>query len=198
VIPSDYKDVLPAARFYRHPHRRLVAFPDGTTGFYFVHLRYVDNINDILTKEHALWNQLQTGTETLPDGEVVQVSYSLLDMGTLDSLFDNDDNSVARTLASNPFKIQVTFPKPDTFTGLRLRVGGRATADHGLRLPAGSDQPVTFTQDKEQTPDPRDVVFNFNRSITADRIFIEVLSVNDTEPAHVHVWTVAFQMAASQ
>jgi hypothetical protein len=198
LIPSEYKDVVASGKFTDIHIDGTLPFPDGTTGFYFVHLRYVDNINDILTKEHASWNQLQNDSVTLSDGEVVKVAYSLLDMGTVNSLFDNDDNSVARTLASNPFKIQVTFPKPDTFTGLRLRVGGVQQRITVYVYPPGSDQPVTFTQDKEQTPDPRDVIFNFNQSITADRIFIEVLSVNDTEPAHIHVWTVAFQMAASQ
>ncbi|HTX78993.1 MAG TPA: hypothetical protein VMC62_04965, partial [Longilinea sp.] len=198
MIPSEYKDVMSSGKFTDVRIDGSLPYPDGTTGFLFVHLRYVDNINEILNQEHVSWNELQHDSVTLPDGEQVQVAYSMLDMGTVDSLFDNDDNSVARTIASNPFKIQVTFPKPDVFTGLRIRVGGVQQRITVNVYPPGSDQPITYTQDKAQTADPRDVIFNFNQSITADRIFIEVLSVNDTEPAHIHVWTVDFQTAKSQ
>jgi 4-amino-4-deoxy-L-arabinose transferase-like glycosyltransferase len=198
MIPSEYKDVMSSGKFTDVRIDGSLPYPDGTSGFLFVHLRYVDNINEILNQEHASWTELQHDSVTLADGEQVQVAYSMLDMGTVDSLFDNDDNSVARTIASNPFKIQVTFPKPDVFTGLRIRVGGVQQRITVNVYPPGSDQPITFTQNKDQTPDPRDVIFNFNQSITADRIFIEVLSVNDTEPAHVHVWTVDFQTAKPQ
>ncbi len=52
----------------------------------------------------------------------------------------------------------------------------------------GETRPQTFTGEKPETADPRDLEVRFNEEIPATKVEIEVLSIRDKEPAHVHVW----------
>jgi hypothetical protein len=192
MIPDEYARALASPKFTDIKIDDTLPYPDGSPGFYFVHLDYVDNIESVFAAETALFNLPVEGVATLPDGQTVTVQYSHLDMGQLFNLFDGDLNSVLRTEFANPFLIDVTFPEPTLMTGISVRVGGVPTLVTVDLLVEGSDTPQHFEMKKEQTADPRDVVIDFGTIYPVTQAKIQVKSVNDGEPAHVHVWEVTF------
>jgi hypothetical protein len=192
MIPEEYARALASPKFTDVKVDEILPYPDGSPGFFFVHLHYVDNIESVFAAETALYNLPVEGIATLPDGQTVKVQYSHLDMGQLYNLFDGDLNTVTRTEFANPFLINVTFSEPTLVSGITVRVGGVPTLVTVDLVLEGSDKPQHFEMQKGQTADPRDVVIDFGTIYPVTQAKIQVKSVNDTEPSHVHVWEITF------
>lgn len=190
-IPEEVRQLRESGKFTDIQIDKVLHYPNGQPGFYFMRLEYVDDIEDILAAERASWHTTVTGSIQLPgEGPIVQVSHSALDMGSLKDLFDGDDRTVARTRASNPMVIDLLFTEPFTTRGVIVKVGGVKTTLSVAVYSGGNDQPMVHVKTKEQTIDPEDMSIDFGDTLEVDRVHIEVLSVNDQEPAHVHVWEV--------
>ena len=192
MIPEEYKQAIASPKFTDVQVDDILPYPDGNPGFYFVHLRYVDNIESVFAAEFALQKMPVEGVATLPDGQTVKVQYSRLDMGQLFNLFDGDLNTVTRTEYANPYLINVTFPEPTLLSGFSIRVGGTPTRVSVELVTQASNTPLHFEQQKVETADPRDIMIDFGSIYPVVEAKIQVLSINDVEPAHVHVWEVTF------
>ena len=190
-IPEEVRQLRESRKFTNIQVDKVINYPTGQPGFYFMRMEYVSNIDDIISAEKALWHTTITGSIQLPDGgPIVQVDHSLLDMGSLKDLFDGDDRTLARTKASNPMIIDILFENPITAQGIVIRVGGVKTTLTVVVYSNNNDLPVVYVKTKEQTIDPENMTVDFGVTLPLDRIHIEVLSVNDQEPAHIHVWEV--------
>ncbi len=192
MIPEEYDRMLKSGKFTNVRIEKTLPYPDGRDGFLFVRMRYVDNIDEILAKEQAEQRQPEQTTLVL-DGQTVAVVYSRLDMGTIDKAFDGDDQSIIRTLVANPLRIDLTFPEARPMSGLTARVGGTATRVSVSLYTTGEDRPHEFSVEVGETPDPRDVEVLFDKEYEVVRLVVEVRSVNDGEPAHVHLWEIRFK-----
>jgi hypothetical protein len=192
VIPEEFKKLLESNKFTNIEIKQTLPYPNGKTGFYFLTMRYVDNIADVFAAEHALRQMLVTESTVLPGGESILVSHSQFDMGSVFDLFDGNKETVTRTAEANPMRINIDFANRRMLNGVTVRVGGVKSRVTVTIYPSGLPNPLTFSVDKEQTADPRDVSISFGKAIQSSRLDIEVLSVNDSEPAHVHVWEVTF------
>jgi len=192
MIPDEYKEMEDSQKFTDIHVEKIIDYPDGTPGFYFVRLRYVDNIDAILAGEQLVWSQLQPGEVTI-NGEQVSVAYSKLDMGSIQNAFDRDTNTLIRTFEANPLVIELTFPQAQSMSGVTIRVGGVASRVTIQLQVEGQDTPLTFAQDAPDTPLPKDMTLNFGSTLQVKFVHLEVLSVNDTEPAHIHLWEVTFK-----
>jgi len=192
MIPDEYKKAITSPKFTGMHVDEILPFPNGTPGFYFVHLHYVNNIENVFAAEIALQNMPVEGVATLPDGQTVTVQYSRLDMGELFNLFDGDLNTVTRTLFANPYLINITFPAPTLRSGISIRVGGTPTRVSVDLFTEDSDTPLHFEQQKGETADPRELVIDFGTIYPIVKANIQVLSINNQEPAHVHIWEVTF------
>jgi hypothetical protein len=171
---------------------QILPYPDGKPGFYFIRLRYVDNIDELLAAEQAGRHVLQNAEVTLPDGTPVQVSYSTNDMGQIKDLFDGNPASVFRTEQANPLHLQIDFPEPRSLQAITLRVGGvptRVTA----RLSNPGQEPRELSQELSEQPAPREVTLDFGAPVLASRVEIDIQNTRDGEPAHVHAWEVTFR-----
>ncbi len=190
MIQHEYDLVVESGKFQDIQIEQdwTVHYPNGEPGFYFIRLAYSDTIDEIMAAERALRQVLQEGIAHLPDGQLISVQYSLLDMGNLSALFDGDENSITRTEEANPMKVYITFNEVRTLQGITLRVGGVPTRVTVRVYREGETRPQTFTGEKPETADPRDLEVRFNEEIPATKVEIEVLSIRDKEPAHVHVW----------
>jgi hypothetical protein len=63
------------------------------------------------------------------DGQQVQVAYSMLDMGTVDQIFDGNENSLVRSMEANPLRLQLDFrAAAGNAGGIRLKLGVRRLA----------------------------------------------------------------------
>lgn len=192
MIPDEFEKASTSPKFSDVQVDDIVLYPDERPGFYFVHLRYADNIASVFAAEAALQKMPIEGAATLPDGQTVTVQYSRLDMGKLYDMFDGDPYTVTRTEAANPMQINVTFPEATLMSGFSIRVGGTPTRVSVELITQGSDAPLHFELQKGETADPRYLVIDFGTIHPVLEARIQVLSINDLEPAHVHVWEVTF------
>ena len=192
MIPSEYQEMLLSGKFTNISIEKMLSYPDGKPGFYFVHLRYVDNIDQILAGEESARQILQQAALTIAGGST-RVSYSYLDMGPIDNLFDNDPGSLIRTMEANPLVVQIDFDQPQPIKGLIVRVGGVETNVKVVMQDAGGNQLLADAQTVPEVPDPRDVSFDFNTTYNVSHLRLEVKNVIDGEPSHVHLWQVTFK-----
>ena len=166
-------------------------YPDGSAGFYFVRLAYVPDILDILAEEREARRAL-VSTEILLEGQRIQVDHSVLDMNEIIQVFDSDSNTLIRTLEANPLKIVLHFPEPIQLQSATLLIGGPPTQVTLSASLAGEDL-ATISDEVGQSPITREVTLAFDGELTVDEIRIEVLSVNDGEIAHVHLWEIILE-----
>lgn len=189
MIPEEYDRMIASGKFTDVRVEQTLPYPDGRPGFLFVRLRYVDNIDELLAKEQADQRLPQQATLSL-DGQPVDLVYSRLDMGSIDKVFDGDRDTLVRTLVANPLRIEMTFSQARVVSGLTVQVGGVASEVNVRLFVAGDDQPHSFSALVDETPDPRDVDVPFDRAYEVQRLVLEVRSVYDNEPAHVHLWEI--------
>ncbi len=191
MIPPEYKRVIESDKFTGVQVDRIIPYPDGNPGFYFVRLRYADNIDEILQQEIARRKVLQEKLVPI-DGVEAQVDYSYLDMGTIEKLFDSDESTLVRTMEANPFILQVSFPQPKTISSLAIKVGGAPTGIL-VSVKDAQDNVVWGAETtKEGSPNPRTITLTAPQPIAASAVLIEVRTLDAEEPAHVHVWEVKF------
>lgn len=190
MTPEELQRVQESGKFTDLRIEKTLYYPDGQPGFYFVRLRYVDNIQAIFEAERLERRKPVEETLTLPDGNQAHIAHSRLDMGEIYNIFDNDPTTLIRTAEANPLRLDVTLEKPRTVRSLVVRVGGEPTRVTARLWSPGASQPLEISQEVGETPNPRDVTLSLEAPIPLIRLELEVLSTRDGEPAHVHLWEV--------
>jgi hypothetical protein len=89
MINEELNRVYTSGKFTNVRIEKILSYPDGTPGFYFVRLRYIPDIEEIFAAEAASRRVLQKG-KVFVTGELAEVRYSYLDMGEISNIFDND------------------------------------------------------------------------------------------------------------
>jgi copper chaperone CopZ len=166
-------------------------YPDGSSGFFFVRLEYVENIEAILAEERETRQALISEKITVLNQEVT-VQYPTLDMNEITHAFDGDPNTLMRTLEANPMRLILTFPEANDIQRLILKIGGTPTRLTVTALVNG-EEVGSFVEEVDSSPVPREITVSFENALTVDELIIEVLNVNDGEIAHVHLWEVTIE-----
>jgi hypothetical protein len=192
MTPDDYNKAISSGKFTDIKIDQTLVYPDGQTGFYFVRLRYVDNIDEIFLTEKAERSALQQAEVTI-DGDPVQVQYSMLDMGTIDLVFDGDKRTVARTLEANPFIIELTFPEEHQFSGYTIVLGSADSRVTTILYSAEGEPPAESVADFHGSPSNPEVDVNFGQILTAQKVRFEVFQPYTGVPSNVHVWEIIFK-----
>ena len=195
MLPYEYQQVLTSGKFTDIQVEQTLPYPDGNPGFYFVRMRYVDNVDAIFEAERLQRRQLQE-IYMVVHGEPAQVKYSMLDIGIIEQLFDDNENTLTRTLEANPYVIDLAFEQPRPLAGLRLYVGSsyvKVTAN--LELEEGSAAEFSITK-HGSVPDPR-VDLDFDRLYSVRHLHLEVKDLSQDEPGNVHVWEITFKQQES-
>jgi hypothetical protein len=185
--PFQYDQVRTSGKLNVDTPLRVLPYPDGNLGFYFVHMRYVDNIDEIFAAERAERNKLITDTTTL-DGQTVRVTHSLSDAGSVADLFDDDKLTLLRAFEANPMVIEIEFPTPRDireigldFYRIDLALTIKVWADE-------KDEPKTFTTNFKNLPESPHVNYTLpNSPIGVRRLRLELLDLNSTDIAKIHV-----------
>ena len=154
--------------------------------------RYVDNIDEILASEHEERRQLLEDEVTI-DGEIVQVRYSYLDMGDITLVFDGDSHSLARTWEANPFVIELEFPAPHQISGMSVIVGSLEAKVTAYPFGPGGESLGEFSTTYKGSVDHPEAFLDFGAPYTVSKLRIEVESIHEQEPAHVHLWEITFR-----
>lgn len=187
MLPVEMDKVVASGKFKNMRVDEVLPYPNGAPGFYFVHLQYVDNIDEILAAEQEARRALQQSTVML-GGEPVQVGYSLLDMGSIELVFDGNPQTVARTMEANPFVIELTFPEARQLSGYRLVIGSAAVRVTTSLYPGISEQPVQTSVDFAGSIADPDLEVRFDHIVSAEKVRFEIYQPYSGVPANVHVW----------
>jgi hypothetical protein len=189
MIPEELDRAIKSGKFTDFRLEKILPYPDGKVGFYFVRLRYSAGLDAMLTTEKQNRKKLREDTLTW-DGTPVQVSYPALDIGQIADIFDGNDASLLRSVEANPLALDMRFTQAKTLHGFSARIGGAAQQVTLTVYSSGQAQPWVFSQKVLETSEPRYVYFAFPKTLAAARIQLDVLSIYDQEPAHVHLWEV--------
>ncbi|MFN2298367.1 MAG: hypothetical protein ACK2UB_05925, partial [Anaerolineales bacterium] len=126
-------------------------------------------------------------------GETVRIVHSRLDMGYLAAVFDSKPYSLIRTETANPMVLDMSFPEPHRFTQISVRVGGAPTLVRATLFPSDGGDPVTFTAEVNRSSDFRDVTIDLPAPVESDHLRLEIETVGEGEPAHVHVYEIRLE-----
>jgi hypothetical protein len=152
-------------------------------------MAYSDNFEEILAQEAARRRELVTSQVEI-NGVRLPVRHSLLDMGAIVHLFDQDTTTLVRSAESNPLVVEIDFESPHPLAGIRARVGAEAVILSVIIVTATNGEIHTYTTRAGQVDDYKDVQVSFNTILSASRVRIELLDENTPEPTHVHMWEI--------
>jgi hypothetical protein len=158
---------------------KVLAYPDGRPGFYFVRLRYSRRADVVFAAERRARTQLVHQTIVV-DGEPVSVAHSRFDSGRVRDLFDDDVESLAQTRDANAFRHgRVLRGVAVTIGSMRPEVRVTVTSANGTPL-------VFSTRLPDIALDPT-LTLSFGRSIRGRSLEVRVRDLDAVGPTHVHV-----------
>jgi 4-amino-4-deoxy-L-arabinose transferase-like glycosyltransferase len=189
MLQTEMDKVFTSGKFKNVHVDKIIPYPNGQPGFYFAHLQYVDNIDEILAAEQKERSLLQKATLTI-QSEPVQVSYSMLDMGSIDLVFDGDLNTVARTLEANPFIIELNFPKVHSYSGYTIVLGSTTAQVTVLLYPEDGGPPVESIANFDGSVSDPGLDVNFQMTVNTQKVRFEIYQPYTGVPANVHVWEI--------
>jgi 4-amino-4-deoxy-L-arabinose transferase-like glycosyltransferase len=191
ITPEEYDVVRASGKFTDIEVETIFPYPDGRPGFYFVRMRYVDNIDEVFAAEKEARLALRESTFTI-DGQEVKVRYSYLDSDFQDKsmalVFDHDPFTVAKTFETNPFVIELTFPSVRILKGFSIIIGS-AKVEITMKLyPTPDAEPITYTFEGQGTSKRPELSFDFPKPTQARILRVEVLDPRSHDQAKVHIW----------
>ncbi|HNB51222.1 MAG TPA: glycosyltransferase family 39 protein [Anaerolineales bacterium] len=189
LTPEEYERIHTSNKFKSVDVIDTLDYPNGKPGFYFLHLVYADNLDEILEQEREARRVLVDDSFQL-DGQTVQIRHSVLDMGEIAQLFDGDNETFVRTAESNPAVFELTFTEPRPIQEIALVVGADKTQLTFTITTVSGEPPIEITQTVDGRDLPREKVINFGQTYTVQTLRIEALLVENGEPAHVHLWDI--------
>jgi 4-amino-4-deoxy-L-arabinose transferase-like glycosyltransferase len=178
IASQKFKSVAPVG---------VINYPDGSPGFYFTHLAYTDNADEIFAAEKLARSQPLLG-EISVDDQQVKIQYSRTDMGQPESLFDGDTHTLIRGLEANPFIIELEFPEPRTVSKIAADF---ANMDFTLSVnvfETDDSSPVVYQQTLQgATGDPQIELLLNRGPVQVKKLRLEILSLNGGERPHIHI-----------
>lgn len=187
MTPNEYQQALNDRKLSQVELITTVDYPDGSPGFYFSKIRYVDDVEKIFEEEKEARKALVESIVTY-SGEELIIQHSMLDMGNPVEIFDGNKQSLIRGLEANPFILDITFPSKFMISGI---IADFAHMDFTItaRLYSGQDSnPQVFEKTVRGVEGDPHFVMNFSDSPhLIDRLRIEILSLSHPERAHIHI-----------
>ena len=194
ILPPDkYKQVLASGKFQAPVVERIIEYPDGREGFFFVRLAYVNNIDTIFASERAERARPIVAEVNL-NGEAIKITHSRSDMGQVRDLFDHDTFTLIRGLEANPFILDFELSQPQAIRGLAMDFGHMDFVMRVQVYGTGSTSPVFYKGEYRQQPAIPHVEMNFvDGPEQVTRISIAIEQLNPPDEVHIHVREVLFK-----
>ena len=191
MTPEEFEAASKSDKLTDIQVEQIIPYPDGRPGFYFAHLQYVHNIDNVFAEEKAARNVLRNSTVSI-DGQEVGVRFSFLDTSSQEDaialVFDNDPYSLAKTFDNNPFIIELTFPAARTVNGFSIVVGSINARITVTGYQSMENEPVTSTFTGQGTIDQPRLTFDLPEPVQVQVLRFEVLDLQSTETAQIHIW----------
>lgn len=196
MVPHEYAAAQASDKLTDIRVEKIVHYPDGTPFFYFVRLRYVNNIDEIFAAERAVRQILQEAVITI-DGQNVLVRHSYLDAAlqavNIKDVFDGDPFTLAKTFEDNPFIIELTFPSPRVISGFSISIHA-ASAQITLKCyQTPESQPITYMFEGKGSEEEPVLSFELPEPAQVQFLHLEMLDPHSPPPAQIHIWDVKFQ-----
>jgi hypothetical protein len=109
MTPDDLTNIISSGKFEPLKIVDVIFYPNGKPGFYFAHMKYNQSARLAFNQDMEKRDDLQGASFTLHD-EVVSMASSILDMGNLPQLFDNDPATLIRTKKQIRWLSNLYFP----------------------------------------------------------------------------------------
>jgi len=192
MTPEEYSWMLTTNKFADVEVLQCLPYPNGKCGFYFVTLRYVDNVAEIFAREQAERREpKQAEVELL--SQSVNVEYSPLDIGGIAQVFDGDPKTFIRTFEANPLEITLSFSQPVELRGVSVLIGNAASRLEVEVAPPDSHTPLLFTAEIGPQQAYRTLGVSFGKTLQVQSLYLRLYDLDQSEPGHVHLWEVSLQ-----
>jgi hypothetical protein len=184
----EYQRILESGRFEGIRVQKVLPYPNQQPGFYFMRMRYVANIAEIVAAEQAERMKPKEGEITL-DNQAVHVLYSNPDMGNIENIFDGKADTLMRTGGANPMIIELDFPSPRSIAGYSLIFGSTTVEVNTTLYPADQQaENVIINQLLSGTVASPGGTVSFDFPVDVTKARFEIRDTSQGEPGHVHVW----------
>lgn len=191
MTPQEYDLALGSTKFTDIHVERIIPYPDGNPGFYFIRLRYVDDVDEIFAAEKTVRQVLRESAVPI-DGQEVELRYSYLDSDfqaeSIALVFDSDPYTVAKTFESNPFVIEMTFPAPRMLSGFSIIIGSARVQVTLKCYPGRGAQPIVYTFEGQGTRNQPELSFDLPTPTQVQVLQVETLDLFASDQAKIHIW----------
>ena len=187
ITAEEYPLLIQNPKFDQIEVLDTLPYPDGQTGFYFLKLNYSPEAEAIFEEELAERKKPETAELELFD-QKAQVTYSRLDMGDIAQIFDSKQALPVRTLEANPFEITITFQDAVELKQVSAMLGSPASRMTVRIWTSGRENDLIFSESVSSSKQIRPITIDFGQIYEVDKIKIEIESLGEPEPTHVHLW----------
>jgi hypothetical protein len=189
--PEEYTALQENPKFAEIEVLDVLPYPDGNTGFYFVSLDYSADAEEIFAAELEERQKPQVEQVELL-GQVIAVTYPMLDIGQITDAFDGDRATLIRTFEANPLNLTLAFSDPVELQAITVWLGNVRSAI-SVELIDDMGQHHQFTAFDAGTEAIHPVRLDFGEKLAVKSVNLSVESLDEREPVHVHLWDVAFE-----
>ncbi len=188
VLPEpEYNDIVGNEKIDNIRIEKIINYPDGRPGFYFVRMEYAPNAPAIFAAEEEERNRPRVETLDL-NGETVQIQYPYLDMGEISHIFDGDTFTLARVYEANPAVFTLSYSTPRFLRGLRVTTGSMDFQLCVRLYSAASEEIGSNCEAYYDQPDDPTVVIEFDHPNSDIAVVeIEIFSLEGGAPLKIHV-----------
>lgn len=187
VTAPELEEAKGTGKFVVSSPKRVVPYPDGTPGFLFVGVRYVKDIDAILAAEKAA-RAVLVEASALFHGETVVVRHSMLDMGSVEAIFDGRQETLIRGFEANPFVLEISFPNSRLLRVVRATLAHMSDALVTVEVIRPGGVRVRFEAPYRSDSGPPRFEFSFPRPVDASGLRLEIRDLTHEEPANVHLY----------
>jgi len=187
VTAEEYPSLIQNPKFEQVEILDSLPYPDGQAGFYFLKLNYSPEAQAIFEEELAERKKPET-VELELFGQIAQLTYSRLDMGSIAQIFDGKHAQPVRTLEANPFEITIALQDAVEIKQVSATIGSPASRLTVRIWTSGRENPLIFTESVPSSKQIRLITIDFGQIYEVEKIKIEIESLGEGEPTHVHLW----------
>lgn len=193
MTPEELRKARASNKFQRIDVERVIKYPDGSEGFYFVRLAYVDNVDALFDADEAA--RLQPVTDIIQLGDTnASVTHLQFEAGRIQDLFDGDTFTLVRFIEANPVYLDFDFSAPHHITALAMDTG---TMDFTLTVSLYASEnsaPIVYTQTyRDLPPDPHIELPFTDAPETIKKMRVEIKAENIGGQARIHVREIKFR-----
>lgn len=193
LTPGEYQDAVNSKKFTPIKIEQVLNYPDGSPGFYFVRLAYVDGVEKLFAEEKEA-RLTPVTVQIMLDGQAVTVLHSQTDAGQLSDAMDGNLATLMRGKEANPFFLQFDFSQPRTISGLALDFSAfdyKITYD--LYAP-GSETPTHYEVEQHDVHIDSHVEIKFDEGpAEVQKIVINITNLLlPTNQANIHIREIKF------